>query len=333
MSAEFEVTLEPMGPWVQHTTTGSQAEIPHWDAVEPMVRGVWNMAQDARRRQIIQVWGNPWFQEFMAKALQTEQRADSGDNWATLGSRLDEYFYADGFDGLAYGLHHVQKFLRDKGEFVFVDWMATPTAIRSADYIGDGLELGISVGLGAHAPDVELDALATARNIHHITGSILDPAVHASMLEKLNGRTIDLFTARPKGGMDLLPTTPSLTSMNYYHRMFNFIYNRLSPGGFMFVETPQRGEDFSGWCTATSVWVDMLQEEGLDADSGSGGIVARKAEGGHRLSRLGHQRLSSLYGPELTYLEERGFAITGMELSDEEYAKLVIKRAPEKRPF
>jgi hypothetical protein len=298
-----------------------------------MVRGVWNMAQDARQRQIIEIWGNPWFQDFMAKVLKTERRADGGDHWPTIDSSLDQYFDADGFGGLAYQLHDVYKFLRDKGKFVYIDWMATPAAVRSADYLGDGLEMGLSVGLDAHTHDLELELLAKNRNIHHLSGSILDPAVHASMLEKLDGRTIDLFTARPKGGMELLPTAPSVTSMNYYHRIFNFIYNRLSPGGFMFVEKPQRGRDFVGWCTATDIWVDMLKEEGLDADSGGGAIVARKGQGARRLPQLGHQRLSSLYGPERTYLEERGFAITGLELSDETYADLVIKRAPERSLF
>ena len=180
-----------------------------------MVRGVWAMAQFIIENQITNI-DHPWISEFITKNGEADDRASSGDQWQKVGSSLREYFYSDGFANLKYNLRSVTSFLESKGNYTYVDWMANPAAIKSADEtVNATLDMGISMGLGAHYSEEQLATLA-ARNIHFIKGSILDPLNHAKMLGLLGDRQIDLFTARPKGGIDLLPLTVGAPAAEYY---------------------------------------------------------------------------------------------------------------------
>ncbi|MET1033171.1 MAG: hypothetical protein ABWX94_01605 [Candidatus Saccharimonadales bacterium] len=271
----FAESPHTIGPWANHLDSVDTAP-PRWDEVDPMVRGVWNMAQYMIANQVVQN-EHPWLNEYAACTLKGEQRQDDGDNWVTIGSDIDEYFYTDGFGGLKYNFRQVERALEEKEGYVHVDWMATPAAITSAARrIGSRLDLGISVGLSSHTSEEYLERLAQS-NIHHIDGSILDPNVHAKMLDILDGRQIDLFTSRPKGGIQLLPLQAGSAAAAYYYHMSNFIYNRLSPGGFMFTETPSVSSS-RHWAGAMYEWFDTLSERGVDASWAGGAAVIRKGD-------------------------------------------------------
>lgn len=318
MSEKTEFTERVVGPWTEYTDAGVHTDLPEWGHVDPMVRGVWGMAEQVQQERLLALRYQPWLGEFVLRKMQAEQRAADGDEWVTLHSSLREYFYADGFANLKFGMGHVERLLRAREDYTYVDWFATPAAIRSALYsTGTKLGLGVSVGLDAHGHT----GTGHEENIHHISGSALDPRVQAQMFTLLGDRQIDLFTARPKGGMGLLPTSPEATSFMYYHRLVNSIYSRLSPDGLMFFETPKGGDNQHYWSITLEKWIRELQEQGIDADYSGTAMVLKKNDAVPKLPWLSEGECMN--NPSLYYdsskLRTTGWIANGVEMIDEAY--------------
>ena len=81
---------------------------------------------------------------------------------------------------------------------------------------------------------------------------------------------------RPKGGIDLLPMRAEAAGFQYYYRLANFIYRNLSPGGFMFLETPRDQQNPARWGLTINDWVKELQAHNIEADSTGKAMVIKK---------------------------------------------------------
>src|SRR6266568_684029 len=283
--------------------------------------------QDIKTRQIIHL-DHPWLREAFIKNMRTEERKTKGDQWGKLGCTWQEYFYEDGFSGLKYEPYHVRNFLSNKN-YTHVDWFATPTAITSlADSLETPPALGISVGLSSHLTPKQEQQLAEQRNIHHLTGSALDPAIHAQMLDVLDGNTIDVFSARLKGGYKLLPMKAESASYLYYYRIINFLYRHISPNGFMFFETPHsvRGEDFMKWQTlAINQWMARLDSHGIDVDHTGNALVIRKHPEINTLPQLDLFDELDGYGSASPQLQTLGSGLINMPISVDDQLALLEK--------
>jgi len=301
----MELAQRTVSPWSDHTEATKTPEPPCWRQVDPMIRGVWNMAQHIRSEQI--VVSDHWLSDFVLKTIQSEERAVSGDFWPTNHSDFTQYFHADGFGSLAYGARAALQTLQ-REDATYVDWFAPPAAVRSVAMTpGVSLGMGISVGLGG-APSDKLS------NIHHLSGSLFDPSVHAQLLQKLDGRPIDLFTARPKGGVSLFPQEPTAASFEYYLRLLNTVYRRMSPEGLLFTEFPGAGLRGNGylWPLTVDLWAQELRDQGIDIDTGGHALVIKKAAHTGILPGLSDKAITtnlSLYGESST-LGCKGFVVT-----------------------
>jgi hypothetical protein len=301
--ANIELTPCEIGPWTAHTAATGQPEPENWRQVDPMVRGVWNMAQDIRSKRIVSL-SDPWLAEFVRKMMETDEQVAYGDPWATLDSPLKEYFSDDGFGYLQYGHNDAVQRLR-----------------REGSTYGDKLGMGISVSLSAAKGDLP-------DNLHHIAGSLFDPSVHAAMIKRLGGRSIDLFTARPKGGQRLMLQEPTPQAFQYYRRLANTVYRRMSPGGLFFAEMPNGGHG-SGhiWGRALDIWTQELNDQGISAetrrDDKRNVLVIEKAAHAKSLPNLSED---ACYTDPPQYWDGSRLRCEGYmgsaALSDEEYAAL-----------
>ena len=187
------------------------------------------------------------------------------------------------------------------------------------------------MGLSSHLTEQEEKVLSEQRNIHHIPGSIFDPNNHALMLELLDGNSIDVLSARPKGAYKLFPMSAEPTSYLYYYRMINFLYQHMSPNGFMFFETPSfdsvESQDAVKWQTfVLDPWSARLNSHGIDTDYNGSAMVIRRHPQIDSLPQMDLYEELHGYGADSPDMKTWAFGVKSPKITQKEQVTLLQRK-------